>query len=307
LSGLQNLTTIYLYNTKVRGPGLVHLSALPNLQYLELSHTPLEDVGLEHLGRMQGLKSLGLAHTKITDAGVPHLAELKNLENLSLNYTDVTDESLVHLQRLSKLKELELKGARISSEGAQRISQTLPNCKVLVIYGLGQEPTDVALFPVGHQPSADEINAKFKELGIDGQVWADPSQPDKPIVQLFLGQTTLSDAAVLKLISVMPLLDSITVRGALVGNEFVEGIGQLVDLRYLEMKETRLTDDGLRHLSCLSGLRELVIEQAEITDEGVPFLAGLKQLRLLQLRDVRISEDGFERLRQALPNCGISR
>jgi internalin A len=307
LSGLRNLTTVYLYHTKVCGPGLVHLSKLPNLQYLELSHTPIENIGLEQVHQMHGLKSLRLAHTKITDAGIANLTDLRNLEDLSLKYTDITDESLVYIQKLSSLKELVLTSTKISPAGAQRISQALPNCNVRVSFRLGRTPTDVAFFSDDQQPSADKINAKFKELGIDGHVGTDPTQPGNPIVALYLEHTTISDAAALKLIAEMPLIESMVIRIALVGDEFFQGLAQSDHLRYIEVKEINLTDGGLRHLSHLAKLRDLLIEDADITDDGVQYLAALKKLKRLVLRDVRISEGGFERLRQALPNCQISR
>lgn len=65
------------------------------------------------------------------------------------------------------------------------------------------------------------------------------------------------------------------------------GIAQLTglpSLEHLDLRDTRMTNDGLKHLAKLNRLEFLVLMGGEITDEGIGYLEGCKQLRTLQLR-----------------------
>ncbi len=44
--------------------------------------------------------------------------------------TGVTDTGLVHLQRMSRLERLRLEGTMVTDEGAKRLQQSLPHCKI---------------------------------------------------------------------------------------------------------------------------------------------------------------------------------
>ena len=69
------------------------------------------------------------------------------------------------------------------------------------------------------------------------------------------------------------------------------------------MLEGKITNEDLINLQGLKNLESLELSYAKITDAGLVYLQELKNLRHLFLP--RISDDGSEKLRQALPNCGI--
>jgi len=105
----------------------------------------------------------------------------------------------------------------------------------------------------------------------------------------------------------MPTLRTLTIRDALVGDEFVAGLPQLnQQIGYLELTHTRITDHALSNLSRFTNLRELVLTGTSISDEGVTRLATLKNLKQLQLEDTRVTAEGIEKLKQALPGCSVS-
>jgi hypothetical protein len=70
-------------------------------------NTKVADVGLEHLKGLTRLGWLNLWGTKVTDVGLNPLAGLATLQSLNLLFTDVT------------------------TDGAKRLQQTLPNCKIV--------------------------------------------------------------------------------------------------------------------------------------------------------------------------------
>ena len=186
LPPLKNLTTLYLYRTGIRGPGLVHLEQLPKLESLSLDYTDVDDSGTKHLGNMPSLASLRLDNTKVTDAGMADVAKAWALTMLSLNNTDVTDVGLMQLDRLHGLKVLDVSSTRVAAEGVARLQKALPGCRIRATFGLGVMPQDELLFTAGSEPTPSEINAKLKELGIDGEVMTDATRPGNPIVSLRL-------------------------------------------------------------------------------------------------------------------------
>lgn len=301
LEPLENLSTLYLYRTGVRGPGLVHLEGHPTLHTISLNGSELGDAGLKHLGNMPHLKCADLGQTLITDTGIPDLAKATGLEILSLRRTDVSDEGLRPLESLRHLKSLNLDGTRVTAAGVARLRRALPGCDVHTTFGLGLEPSQEFLFPDGYRPTAVEINDRLKELAIDGEAGVDASRPGHPIVSLRLFNCTLSDEVILALLAGMPRLEVLNIRGGLVGDRLLAGLGPR-PIRCLAMRSTRLTDAGLRHLSTLPTLEEVDLGETDITDAGLVHLHGLSQLRIVLVDGSRTTRAGTHRLGEALPN-----
>jgi hypothetical protein len=97
LSGLVNLTELWLDNTQVSELGV--LSGLVNLTTLYLNNTQVSDLGA--LSGLENLAVLGLENTRVSDLGA--LSGLVNLEALYLDNTQVLD--LRPIRVLRKLAE----------------------------------------------------------------------------------------------------------------------------------------------------------------------------------------------------------
>jgi len=65
---------------------------------------------------------------------------------------------------------------------------------------------------------------------------------------------------------------------------------------------TQITDAGLVHLAGLTSLQELFV-----TDAGLVHLKGLTSLQTLGLGNTQVTDAGVAKLKEALPNCEISR
>ncbi|MCA9200272.1 MAG: hypothetical protein KDA87_22185, partial [Planctomycetales bacterium] len=301
LISLKDLSTLYLYRTGVRGPGLEHISQLPKLTSISFSRSPLDDSGLVHLGSMSRLAWARLDYTNVTDAGMVNLKGATALETLSLRRTVITDEGLRHLEGLKHLKSLDMTGTNVTLNGVQRFKKAVPKCNVTVTFGLGVEPNDELLFPPNHVPTATEINARLKELEINGEVKTDTSIPGSPIVSLRLWGCNLSDKSLLTLLEAMPELQQLNLRRGLVGDEFIAGIGGK-RIRTLSLRGTRVTDAGLKHLAKLPNLMALYLDETDITDKGLACLHEIKTLSDVSFDDTRTTRDGESKLREALPN-----
>jgi len=126
LTSLKNLTTLYLYRTGIRGPGLVHVAKLPKLSAISLSDTDHDDSGAKHLGRMSRLAWARLDNTRLTDAGLSELAQATALKTLTLRNTEITDRGLVYLEQLKQLEVLNLAGTRVTVAGVAHLKQAIP-------------------------------------------------------------------------------------------------------------------------------------------------------------------------------------
>ena len=74
-------------------------------------------------------------------------------------------------------------------------------------------------------------------------------------------------------------------------------VGQMRELRKLDLSRTKITDFGLERLKPLTSLRELSLYYAEyITEDGIAHLKGWKDLEVLNLRGTRVTSKVFEHL-----------
>lgn len=87
----------------------------------------------------------------------------------------------------------------------------------------------------------------------------------------------------------------------------VARVEHLPRLKVLLLQGTSVTDAGLRHLRGLTQLESLSLDGAKVTDAGLEHLKGLTRLKELELYDTRVTEQGIKKLRQALPNCEVTK
>jgi hypothetical protein len=75
----------------------------------------------------------------------------------------------------------------------------------------------------------------------------------------------------------------------------------------LALPRTRITDEGLTHMSGVENVKLLWLAETRITDASVPVLSALPKLEAITLVDAQITDAGLAALKQALPNCMLSR
>src|SRR4051812_23675500 len=100
---------------------------------------------------------------------------------------------------------------------------------------------------------AKEI-AEIKKLG--GKVIADEKSPGKPVIEVTLAYSSVTD-------------------------EELEHLKCLPHLQSLDLTQTQVTDAGLEHLIGLTRLRTLNLSYTEVTDAGLKHLKGLQNLQTL--------------------------
>lgn len=74
------------------------------------------------------------------------------------------------------------------------------------------------------------------------------------------------------------------------------------DLLQLDLRNTRIDDEGLKHLACLKKLKGLDLGGTQVTDAGLVHLVTMKELRELYLDNTQVSREGLRFLIQENPN-----
>jgi len=78
-------------------------------------------------------------------------------------------------------------------------------------------------------------------------------------------------------------------------------------LRVLSLRNTQISDDGLRRLGGLTELDFLDLSWTQVTDAGLGSLHNLRSLKKLGLLSSQVTWDGAARLQEALPLCNVVR
>jgi hypothetical protein len=73
-------------------------------------------------------------------------------------------------------------------------------------------------------------------------------------------------------------------------------VAQLKELRFLQLRSTKVTDAGTKHLRGLTLLEGLDLSNTKITDNGLADLTRLENLRSLQLQHTAITDSGLKYL-----------
>jgi hypothetical protein len=102
------------------------------------------------------------------------------------------------------------------------------------------------------------------------------------------------------------------------------------NVRWLELRKTKVTDEGLKHLRGMDleeldlstthigdaglaalgeldfpGLKTLALEHLNVTDEGISHLAHFKSLEFLSIAGTKVTKEGIKHLRSKIPSCTI--
>jgi hypothetical protein len=101
-------------------------------------------------------------------------------------------------------------------------------------------------------------------------------------------------------------VNEVNLRKGKADNELLAHIAALRELRYLDLSNADIDDEGLRRIASLP-LRELWLQETRITDASAATLSQIKTLRFLQLNATSLSDAFLDQL-QPLPgleNLGL--
>jgi hypothetical protein len=73
----------------------------------------------------------------------------------------------------------------------------------------------------------------------------------------------------------------------------------------LLLDDTPVTDSGLEYVTECANLHSLSLQSTQVTDAGLDNLKKCTNLRRLDLRDTQVTEAGVRQLQESLPECAI--
>jgi hypothetical protein len=177
-----------------------------------------------------------------------------------------------------------------------------PYARTLILRG--QQATDAGLSLLSSHPSLKEIYL-FDAVSITDAGIASLSKLGK-LRDLLVSGARLTDDS-LASISRSTNLESLALTPdqqfdkQLFTNRGLELLGQMTQLKKLDLTNSNITDDGLRHVSLMRELEILSIQSTGITDAGLVHLESLPKLTRLWTSNSKITKVGLERLQEKLP------
>ncbi|MEM1069276.1 MAG: hypothetical protein AAGI63_10295, partial [Planctomycetota bacterium] len=85
----------------------------------------------------------------------------------------------------------------------------------------------------------------------------------------------------------------------------IEPLSELTQLQSLNLDNTQLTDEGMPSLTGLTELTFLHLGSTQITDAGLASLESLTKLKDLIMTRTAVTAEGADELKQSLPNAVI--
>ena len=79
----------------------------------------------------------------------------------------------------------------------------------------------------------------------------------------------------------------------------------LASLQHLYLRDTKVTDVGLKKLKRLTSLQSLDLRRTKVSDAGLEHLKKLTKLQKLDIQNTQVTDEGVKKLQQALPKCTI--
>jgi hypothetical protein len=89
------------------------------------------------------------------------------------------------------------------------------------------------------------------------------------------------------------------------GDDDLEPLEALTDLRYLHLDGAGVTDAGMVHLGNLRKLEHLSLFRTRLTDAGLVHLHGLENLKRVNLVFTGVTDQGVADLRRAVPGVVV--
>ena len=295
IADLKQLERLNLYQLSIDDEQhLRHITGLPNLNRLTTPQSSFSDEGMKYIGQLTGLEYLSIENTFLTDDGLVHLSKLRRLSFLNLSENAVTDAGLHHLKQLEGLRVVNVTDTFVSPDGAAAFRKVRPDVRIdgAVFLAPSREHLVAAgqLTRLGAKVSqtvenlgqGSETNSRFIiEVSVSGR-WK--GQPQ--------------DLALLTKLD--PPIDWLWI-SAPIGDEGAEQLQYLSKVREIQLRDSDVTDDGLRFLTGRLGLKSLVLNGG-FSDDAIKYLKRLTSLERISLSNTQISAEGVAELRESLPN-----
>ncbi len=285
VASFKTLTVLRLRNVPMRNVPFNddwprELASLKHLTALFLDYTHIKNAGLKELGRLKTLTTLSLTGTTVTDAGLKELAPLQKLTTLLLYRTNITWTGLRELMPLKNLASIHVDAGLIAN--TEREEPALVN-KLVSLEVLFTGTNDYGERPLPSPEKLDLIPLTSRNVRIlreMGLLHVLPRATGKD------GSRPSSPAEV----------TALNLRETKLTDTGLKELTAFTNLTKLDLSFTHLTDAGIRDVTSFKKLTTLAISYTPVTDKGLQELATLKDLTTLHLVGINMTNAGLKEL-----------
>jgi hypothetical protein len=248
---------------------------------------------------------------------------MEQVTGIYMHYGACSDEDLLAICEFRGIRELELFGSvDLTSDGLRRIDR-LQDLRVLDLTEAQLDSSGISL--LGRCKNLEVLVLRHTQVNDDGMKHLAMLRELREL-RLPSGITSRG----LKDLAPLTKLQILTLEAASIDDEGMAVLASFPELRELDVSQTQVTDEGVRHLAGLGrlevlnladlpgitsrsarvlatmkSLRELTLINTGIDDTVVMWLSRLDGLRALELLDCNVTSDGLDILRRKLPRCRI--
>ncbi|HXT57455.1 MAG TPA: hypothetical protein VN699_02420 [Pirellulales bacterium] len=158
----------------------------------------------------------------------------------------------------------------------------------------------------GAQRTPDEAAAIAMIERLGGKIKFADDRTGRPVVEVALGGTAVSDAD-LEQLGCFTDLENLSLFDSGVGDAGIPHLTPLANLKTLYLGRTKITDAGLAAIGELPQLKTLGLSDTDVTDAGLLRLASLSRLVSINLRRTRTNDAGVRKLKESLPQLIVHR
>ncbi len=325
---LDRLEHLGLSDTTLSEAGVKTLRTHPNLNSFGFSNCSLTDGALAALAEFPGLRGLSLRDCRIPDRFLNAVMQPSD-RVLMLIVSPLTDSDLEVRQGARSAGELRLFNVDVTEAGMLAFRAANPGWSVR--FSSDSPAGKTRQQAHGFLPSVEELPHSIT-LAFQGALTSDATlealQDASGLISLEFSECPLTDGG-LPYLRPLQKLQRLSISGSAITDEGLPALAGLVSLQTLSLYSTNVEGDGLGNLPAsiirlsvmsskltdraatevakLTSLEELTLSSPLLSDQAIDSLASMSSLRKLRLGGESIGEAELERLRQALPDCEVSK
>lgn len=283
------------------------MGELGTLEYLAIDVASATDAGIAPLANLTNLKTLTLsssgAKSQVTPTGLRVIGKLSNLKNITLSgefsppgYASnaLTDQIVAGWpEQLKGLKLLQVFDCELGDAGLVSMSQ-MPSLERLTLFGKVQV-SDRGRSALGTMTRLRHLSMPDPDLNDGGLALL---RNLTNLETLSLVQCKLVTDAGLSVLADLTKLKKLSIQYAsLQGDGFV-ALEKLAQLEALSVGSNPIDDAGVAKIVKLKDLRELDLRDTKITDEALTFIGrDLPELTKLNISGTRVTDAGLAALK----------
>jgi hypothetical protein len=255
--GSDDVVAVNLAGRWVNDSEMIDLAALPKLERLDLSHTRISDEGLLHLRPARQIQDLNLLYAEqITDQGLNAIRDWRALKALNLRGTRIGDGTLAIVAKLPQLESLDIAATAVTENGLAGLIP-LTHLKHLALgrNRLNDNALEVLRFlqtleslDLSGPRGVNRNNRRDRSTGLSEELVRAVAEL-KELRVLKLGHTAVGAEELRKLAPSLAKVEKLGLENCTrVNDEALQELPRWPALRYLDVQETGVTQNGIENL-----------------------------------------------------------